>query len=186
MAISLWDTLGQRHRERERERKRGNSSSRTSTGTYYTYEVYLCWGSTRRLLGCIGVSKVQHHSLLLSPPPAGRINGCPPRGTVGVGHASRSCVYCVAMQSVYAAVVTLLCSGLWRVAFGKPSNRWTPPMFIFRKINIKSLGTSLVWQRFPKINWRSQEVLEPRPIRAQLRFGFFSDLDFRNIVNTGP
>ena len=29
---------------------------------------------TRRLSGCIGVSKVQHHSLHLSPPPAGRGN----------------------------------------------------------------------------------------------------------------
>ena len=56
MAISLWGTLEQRHTERERERKRDNSSSRTITGTYYTYEVYLCWGSTRRLLWVVSAS----------------------------------------------------------------------------------------------------------------------------------
>ena len=37
--------------------------------------------------------------------PAGRINGCPRRGTVGVGHASRRCVYCVAVQSVYVLLL---------------------------------------------------------------------------------
>ena len=39
---------------------------------------------------------------------------------IGVGHASRSCMYGVAVQSVY---LLLLCSGRWRVAFGKPSIR---------------------------------------------------------------
>ena len=46
-----------------------------------------------------------NHSLLLSPPPAGRSSGCPRRGTVGVGHASRSCVYGVAVQSVYVLLL---------------------------------------------------------------------------------
>ena len=44
------------------------------------------------------------------------------RGTVGVGHASQQklCVWCGGAVCLRAAVA-LLCSGLWRVAFGKPS-----------------------------------------------------------------
>ena len=87
----------EREREKERQQQQQN---------YYWYILHIrSLSSTRRLLGCIGVSKVQHHSLLLSPPPAGRSNGCPRRGTVGVGNASRSCMYGVAVQSVYVLLL---------------------------------------------------------------------------------
>ena len=104
MAIFLCEVPLNKDRERERERERGATAAVELLLVHITHTKSIC-AENRRLLGCIGVSKVQHHSLLLSPPPAGRINGYPRRGTVGVGHASRSCVYCVAVQSVYVLML---------------------------------------------------------------------------------
>ena len=82
---------------------------------------------TRRLLSCIGVSQVQHHC---PHHQLGEVTVPPRRGIVGVGHASRSCVWCGGAVGLRAAVI-LLCFGLWRVASGKPSIGWTPPSWFW-------------------------------------------------------
>ena len=90
--------------QRERGREREATAAVELLLVHITYTKSI-WAEVAPVAFWIVSSPFGLYSLLLSAPPAGRINGCPRRGTVGVGHASRSCVYCVAVQSVYVLLL---------------------------------------------------------------------------------
>ena len=104
MATLLCEVPPNKDTHTERGREREATAAVELLQIYITHTKSICTEVAPVAFWVVSVS-TKFHSLLLSPPPAGRNNGCPRRGTVGVGHASRSCVYGVAVQSVYVLLL---------------------------------------------------------------------------------
>ena len=106
MAILLCEVPLNKETERERGREREATAAVELLLVYITHTKSI-WAEVAPVAFWVVSASPKFNTTRCSCPPhqLGEVTVPPRRGTVGVGHASRSCVYGVAVQSVYALLL---------------------------------------------------------------------------------